>query len=497
MVKDTQVKGLMQMLSSGTPLNTAGMKSGMCENTARKYRDIGRLPSQIRSPHDWRTRQDPFGDVWQTVVEPLLMDNPGLEAKTVFELLQEKHPERFGDGQLRTLQRRFRYWRAINGEGREVFFPQDHRPGRLCESDFTDMSSLGVTLQDSPFDHLIYHFVLTYSNWEDGTVCFTESHESLSEGLQNALWKLGGSPACHRNDCLTAAVNNLKDVREFTDRHKALLSHYGIEGEHTNPDSGNENGDVEQRHNRFKRAVDQQLMLRGSRDFGSRQEYEHFLGKLFEKQNRGRHKQLVAEIPHLKPLPAKRLPVYLDLRDLLVSNASTIRVRSNVYSVHSRLIGEYVDAHLHADHIDVYYNHTFVEQLPRVPGKGEHKINYRHVIDWLVRKPGAFAQYRYRDELFPTSHFRIAYDTLRDIKPRNAGREYVKILYCAAHHNEELTGRALEQLIAAGTLRTHTEVERLVQWWMQQQSVPPRIGNVGDVDLACYDDLLSGKEATQ
>lgn len=497
MVEDKQVKGLMKMLSERTPLSTAAMKSGMCEDTARKYRDLGRLPTQVRHPHDWRTRRDPFEQVWESDVEPLLQDSPGLEAKTVFELLQERYPGRFADGQLRTLQRRFRTWRALYGEAREAFFPQVHHPGRLCASDFTHMSSLGITIQGAPFEHLLYHFVLTYSNWEDGTVCFTESHESLSEGLQNALHRLGGVPERHRNDCLTAAVNNLKDVREFTARHAALLAHYGMSGERTNPNSGNENGDVEQRHYRLKRAVEQALLLRGSRDFESRRSYEGFLSKLFEKINRGRRQRLAQEVPLLRPLPAMRLPVYVDIRGVGVSGSSTIRVRNNVYSVHSRLIGEHVDVHLYADHMDVYYNRTFVEQLPRLSGKGGHHIDYRHIIDWLVRKPGAFAGYRYRADLFPTTNFRIAYDVLHENVPGRADREYVRILYCAARHSEELTDRALERLTAAGTLRSHTDVEQLVCWWLEQQASPPRIGSVEEVSLESYDRLLNQQEAAQ
>jgi transposase len=494
MVKDAQVKGLMKFMLSGSPLCTAAMKSGMSEPTARKYRKVGRLPSQIRPLHDWRTRQDPFGDIWDQDIEPLLKDNPGLEAKTLFENLQERYPERFSDGQLRTMQRRFREWRALHGEAQEVFFPQVHRPGELGSSDFTEMSSLSITIQGNAFKHLLYHFVLTYSNWEDGTVCFAESYESLAEGLQNAVWRLGGVPVKHRTDCLTAAVNNLKDVREFTARYLGLLNHYAMNGQHTNPDSGNENGDVEQRNYRFKRAVDQALLLRGSRDFESRAEYEHFLSALFERVNRGRRQRLAEESPHLHSLPGMRLPVYVELRGIPVSGASTIRVRHNVYSVHSRLIGEHIDAYVYADHIDVYYNRTFVDRLPRLSGRGAHRINYRHIIDWLVRKPGAFADYRYQADLFPSSNFRIAYDMLREHDVRQAEREYVKILHCAARHSEDLTGKAIEQLIAKGTLDSHLEVEQLVLWLMQQQTPLPPLGGVEAVELREYDQLLTSKE---
>ena len=234
-------------------------------------------PQEVRVEHVWRTREDPFDDVWAGVEEKLRI-NPGLEAKTLFEDLQRRYPGRFGDGQLRTLQRRVKIWRALEGPPREVFFPQVHKPGELCQSDFTSMNSLGVTIQRQPFEHLLYHFVLTYSNWETGTICFSESFESLSEGLQNALWELGGVPEGHRTDRLSAAVQKPDQPEEFTQRYRALLGHYGLQGHKTQAESPNENGDVEQRHYRFKKAVEQSLMLRGSCDFASRQDYAVFSG---------------------------------------------------------------------------------------------------------------------------------------------------------------------------------------------------------------------------
>jgi len=204
MVTNRQVRRLMEMLGKGKDLAVAAAKADMDEKTARKYRQLGKLPSELKVEHTWRTREDPFVDVWAEVKEKLEI-NPGLEAKTLFEDLQRRYPGRFADGQLRTLQRRVKIWRALEGPPKEVFFPQVHKPGELCESDFTHMSTLGVTIQRQPFDHLIYHFVLTYSNWETGTICFSESFESLSEGLQNALWELGRVPKIHRTDRLSAA----------------------------------------------------------------------------------------------------------------------------------------------------------------------------------------------------------------------------------------------------------------------------------------------------
>ena len=244
MVTDRQVRRLMKLIESEKTLATAAAKAGMDEKTARKYRRLGRLPSEVKVEHSWRTREDSFAEVWEEVREKLEL-NWGLEAKTLFEDLQRRYPGRFSDGQLRTLQRRVKAWRALEGPPKEVFFPQVHKPGRLCQSDFTYMKSVGVTIQGQPFDHMFYHFVLPYSNWETGTVCFSESFESLSQGLQNALWELGGVPCAHRTDRMSTAVHKMDHPETFTQRYTALLNHYRLEGRRIQAASPNENGDVE------------------------------------------------------------------------------------------------------------------------------------------------------------------------------------------------------------------------------------------------------------
>lgn len=176
----------------------AASKAGMSEKTARKYLR-GDLPSQRKGNRAWRTRQDPFDDVWKEV-EEFLTGDANFEAKTLFEHLQREYPGRFQDGQLRTLQRRIKIWRALRGPAKEVFFEQDHHPGELSQSDFTHMSGLGIRIDGQAFPHLLFHYVLTYSNWETATICYGESYESLSQGVQNALWELGGVPQAHQTD---------------------------------------------------------------------------------------------------------------------------------------------------------------------------------------------------------------------------------------------------------------------------------------------------------
>lgn len=285
MVTDQQARRLWKLMKSEKTLANAAAKAGMDEKTARKYRDLGKLPSEVKPEHTWRTRKDPFAEVWDEVRAKLEI-NPGLEAKTLFDDLQRRYPGQFADGQLRTLQRRVKSWRALEGPPKEVFFPQEHRPGELGQSDFTHMSDLDVTVQGEAFEHLIYHFVLPYSNWEAGTICFSESFESLSEGLQNALWELGGVPEAHSTDRLSTAVHKTDHPEEFTRRYAALLRHYGLRGRKIQAAQPNEHGDVEQRHHRFKNALDQALMLRGSRDFNSREEYEAFFAQAVQATQR-------------------------------------------------------------------------------------------------------------------------------------------------------------------------------------------------------------------
>lgn len=482
----------MKLIQQEKTLATAAAKAGMDEKTARKYRNSGQLPTQMKPEHHWRTRKDPFEGVWEEV-QAWLEVNAGLEAKTLFEDLQRRFPGRYPDGQVRTLQRRVKAWRALEGPPKEVFFPQVHKPGELCESDFTRMGSLGVTIQGQPFDHMFYHFVLTYSNWETGTVCFSESFESLSEGFQNALWELGGVPGAHRTDRLSTAVHKTDHPETFTRRYSALLRHYGLEGRRIQAACPNENGDVEQRHYRFKKAVEQALILRGSPDFADREAYGLFLNKLLRQLNAGRQDRLGEELKVLGRLPLRRLEASKRLR-VKVGSGSTIRVNHNVYSVDSRLIRETVEVRLYAEHLEVWYGQRQVEKIPRLLGSSKHRIQYRHIIDWLVRKPGAFENYRYREDLFPTHRFRMAYDELKRTSPCRAAKEYLGILYLAARESEAEVDHILQTLLD----REIPLSAAVVKQQLQAAEQPPRVTeiNIADVELASYDALLSSPEVS-
>jgi hypothetical protein len=491
MVTDRLFRRLRKLIQTEDTLAQAADKAGVDEKTARKYRDSAPLPSQRRVPHTWRTREDPFLDVWPELVE-LLRLNPGLQAKTLFDDLQRRYPGRFPDVQLRCLQRRIKQWRALEGPPREVFFAQTHEPGRLAESDFTHMGALGVTIAGEPFDHLVYHFVLTYSNWEAGTVCFSESFESLSEGLQNASWELGGVPRRHRTDRLTAAVNTDPQPEMFTRRYQALMMHYGLEAQAIQPRQANENGDVEQSHYRFKQAVDQALMLRGSRDFAGRGDYQTFLKKLMAGRNANRKERYLEEMAVLSTLPARRLEMARRIK-ARVDPGSTIHVGGNTYSLPSRLIGEFVDVHVMAETLEVWHGARKIDSLPRLRGRGKHRVEYRHVIDWLVRKPGAFEEYRYRDAMFPTSRFRIAYDVLKDQRPGRAVKEYLEILRLASQEGEGGVDDALRLLLDTEQTPDGAMVAAAVSQGRRPAAVTDVL--IVDVDLRMYDRLLEPREA--
>jgi len=489
MVTDQQVRRLFKLIQTEKNFGMAAMKAGVDEKTARKYRKQGKLPSELTGEHTWRTRKDSFEEVWDGI-KSMIEINPGLEAKTLFEDLQRRLPGAFADGQLRTLQRRIKHWKAVEGPPKEIFFSQIHKPGELCQSDFTHMEKLGVTINGVPFDHMIYHFVLTYSNWETGTVCFSESFESLSQGVQNALWELGGVPINHRTDCLTTAVNKADSPEEFTRRYQDLVDHYGIIPCKTNPSSPHENGDVEQRNYRFKKAVDQTLLLRGSRDFEDRGAYEYFLHKLFAQLNAGRIKRFMEDQAALRRLPKRRIDSFKK-KDMKVGPSSTIRVNNNVYSVNSRLIGEGIQARLYMERLEIWYGQKKVDTLPRQRGEGKHIINYRHIIDSLIRKPGAFENYRYRDELFPTSRFRIAYDNLKKrYTARSASKRYLAILYLAAKESETAVDNALKILIDTNAEINKAQVQALLL--SNEPVFKADDVHIQEIDLTCYDQLLQG-----
>ena len=489
---DGQVRKLMEEMSKHGKVGRAALRAGMDRKTGRKYVASGKLPSETRKPRWWRTRPDPFAEDWPGIVEQLTIA-PELEAQALFEDLLRRQPESYQLGQLRTFQRRVKQWRAQHGPDKEVFFPQEHRPGEAGQTDFTDADELGVTIAGEPFPHVLCHFVLPYSNWDWATTCHSESMLALRQGVQSALFRLGRIPEFHQTDHSTAATHDLRTgKRGFNQEYADLMDHLGMTPRTTGVGKKEQNGDVEASNGVLKRRLKQHLLLRGSRDFESVDAWEAWLQDVVEQGNRLRDKRLREELAVMRPLSVERLREYNEV-DVPVTSWSTIRVKHNAYSVPSRLRHEQLRVHVYEDRLEVYHGQKHQLSIERLRGRNGHRINYRHIIGSLVRKPGAFARYRYREELFPTLAFRRAYDALaKSLTGREADVEYLRVLHLAARTMESEVETALELLLTEQTLPLADHVRALVD------PVTPEIPDmpVPTVDLTSYDGLF-GTELLQ
>ena len=487
---DTQVRKLMDEMRKHGQVGKAGLRAGLSPNTARRYIRSGRLPSEMQEPRDWRTREDPFEADWEEL-RGRLVDAPELEAKALFEDLMRRKPDSYEPGQVRTLQRRVKQWRAQEGPPKLIFFPQEHRPGEAMQTDFTWATRLGITIGGEAFRHMLCHPVLPYSNWEWATVCHSESMAALRQGVQRALVRLGRTPQYHQTDNSTAATHDLRTgKRGFNAEYEAFVEHYGMTPRTIQVGEKHQNGDVESLNGALKRRLEQHLVLRGSRDFPNVETYEEWLQECMEAANRMRSKRLQEELTVMKPLPQSRLPEFVEA-DVRVTSWSTIRVKYNTYSVPSRLEGESVRVRIFEGHLEVSYGGKHQLSVERLPGRNGHYINYRHIIWSLIRKPGAFERYRYREDLFPTLTFRRAYDALCESREsRKADVEYVRVLHLAASTMEEDVEQALKLLLEAGADPTAEQVRQLVS---PERPEVPEIA-AGVVDLAEYDELLEQVE---
>jgi hypothetical protein len=494
MVTDEQVRLLRSKRMDEKTQEAAAAAAGMSVRSARNWEE-GPMPSEKKRPRDWRTRADPFASVWATEVVPLLeRDEKGvLEAKTVIEVLGHRHEGQFKVGQARTLQRRMRDWRALHGPEKEVFFPQEHIAGREAAIDFTHCTELGVTVRGALLVHLLFEFVLSFSGWMWAELAFGETFEALVSGVQGAYWELGGVTEVVRSDNLSAATHELKQGggRSLNRRFAAVLEHYGkLRSTRIQPGESHENGVVEQRHHRIKRAVAQALVVRGSSDFESIDAYEAFVREeVVAKRNRQVSPEKWAlERAALRQLPSSKVPEYTSC-PTMVRKWSTVRVRGRSYSVPSRLIGREVEARLYANVVEIRYGDKLVERMPRLRGESEAHVDYRHVIWSLVKKPGAFARYRYREQLFPTLTFRRAYDALREGRGDRAEVEYVRILHLAASTFEADVEAALAVLLEARAPFDYAAVRALVK--PREATSFPAVA-IPEPNLAAYDSLLVG-----
>ncbi|MGF6546475.1 IS21 family transposase [Paraburkholderia youngii] len=471
------------------PQELAAAKAGISVRSARRIERDATLPSQ-KPQRSWRTRPDPFADVWDSEVVPLLRNAPHLMGITILRKLQDDHPGCYPDSMRRTLERRISQWRALEGPSQEIFFPQEHQPGVRGLSDFTDMSKLCVTIGGAPFEHRLYHFVLAFSRWEYACVVEGgESFEALANGLQNALWQAGGCPREHRTDSLSAAFKNLSEKEDFTTRYKALLDHYEMQGTRNNRGLGHENGSVESSHRYLKDAVDQALMLRGHRDFVDRAAYDEFIREQVMRRNRRCAAAFRIERQQLQDLPEHRTTDFVE-EEAPVTRCSTFTVRGILYSAPSRLIGHRLKVRVYGDRLDCYLSGVLVHSTARGSRAHDnrHALDYRHFIDSLKRKPQAFKGLAFRDALFPREAYRRTWEQLdARLSQRDACKTMVGLLELAGLHGvEAVLAEQLDAMLEAGEL---PDLKALREQYAPREAQCPDV-EVQMPPVAVYDELL-------
>jgi transposase InsO family protein len=418
------------------PPAVAGAQAGFSTAAAYRFEKDPRLPSQKKTRRE-RRRPDPLADVWDSEVVPLLKDAPGLRPVAIFEELCRRHPD-LSAGTRRTLERRIRGWRAVNGRDREVIFRQEHPPGRMALSDFTEVADLCVTIAGQNLDCRLYHFRLPFSGFEHAHVVLGgESFVALAEGLQNALWALGGVPEQHRTDSLSAAFRNLsaEAKEDLTTRYEAFCAYYGMTPTRNNAGVSHENGSIESSHGHLKSKLADALLLRASRDFEDLAEWRGFVDEIVGRGNARNAKRIDQERLALKELPLRKTTDWEEVH-VDVTSSSAFILRKVFYSVPSRLIGQRLRVHLHDDRLECFQGSTPILTLrrgrPQPSGKHGHVVDYRHVIHSLRRKPMALLNLVYRDQLLPRRAFALTFDALlAGLGERPACRAMVGILALA------------------------------------------------------------------
>jgi transposase len=459
MITEQQYRRLMKEYQRSGQVGRAALKASMDRKTASRYLTQGHGP-QPRPPRWWRTRKDPLKEVWPEA-ERWLGRAPELEAKALFEHLLATRPNEISAPALRTFYGRVAQWKREHGRPREVFFPQVREPGRGLQLDWTHANDLSVRIGREAFPHLLCHAVLPYSNWEWAVPCRSESFLSLKAGLCSALWELGGVPVLLQTDHSSTATHPVRRAareRGFNPEYLELCRHLEIEPRTINKACPNENGDVESAHGHLKRRLEAHLVLRGSRDFARESDYAAFLAEVCRGANALRQSKLAEELAVLRPLPPTRYPEAEEIA-VRVSSFSTARVKECAYSLPSQLIGTIVVAQVTEAEVAFVHAGREVARYRRRRGK-EPAIDYRHVIHSLVRKPGAFAGYLYREELFPRPVFRQAYDRLKQADAGRADMNYVRILALAAERGEEPVAEVLGRLLREGELPDEQAVRK-------------------------------------
>ncbi len=494
----SQVSYYMTQRKKGITQHISAMKAGISVRSGRRIEKGEWAKNSVRH---WRTRKDPLEAVWDSMLVPLLKERPALTPTTLLEMLQDKYPGQYPNSLRRTMQRRVREWKLQYGAEQEVMFRQRHQPGLRGLSDFTELKGVVVTIAGKLLAHKLYHFRLEWSHWSWMRVVLGgESFSALAEGLQEALGQLGGVPVEHKTDSLRAAWKQQGEDgrRELTERYAALCQHYGMQGVHNNAGRGHENGSVESAHGHLKRRICQALILRGSNDFSTLEEYQAFITQQVMRHNRNNQDLVKEERLHLKPLPLRRSADYDELT-VRVSRSSTINVKHVVYSVPSRLVGQLLRVRLWDDRLSCYVGSSEVMSCPRVrPEKGKtraRRIDFRHVIDSLAKKPGAFCHATLRNDILPDDEWRRLWRRLcNHLEPDMAGRLMVHALKLAAGYDDiSVVAKGMEQML---NTPGNVDLHRLMRFLGIKEKALPVV-NVKQHNLSSYEQLLRGKGGSQ
>jgi hypothetical protein len=472
----------------------AAAKAGFSTATAYRIEADPWLPSQKKKPRG-RRRPDPLAEVWDSEIVPMLEAAPGLRAVAIFEEICRRDLG-IAPGVRRTLERRIAGWRALNGPNRDVIFRQEHPPGRMGLSDFTDMGALGIMIAGERFGHRLYHFRLAFSGFEHAHVVLGgESFVALAEGLQNALWALGGVPQQHRSDSLSAAFHNLaREAQEdLTRRYEELCAHYAMMPSRNNRGVAHENGSIESAHGHLKNVLRDELLLRGSRDFADLAAYRRFIDEVVGRRNARNRKRIEIERAVLEPLPARRTSDYEEARVLVTSSGGFI-LRRIFYSVPSRLVGHRLNVHVYDDRLECFLGATQLLTLrrgrpPQGSGKHGHVVDYHHVIHALRKKPMALLNLVYRDQLFPRRAYARAFELLLARESdKQACRTMVGLL-ALAHDRacEAELAHAIDADLDAGC---PPDLDRLRDRFKPDQAAIPIVA-VELVPLSAYDELVA------
>jgi len=494
MITQQQYKRLMSEYEKTGKVVVSALKADVHPQTARKYIEAGKSPVELQKTHTWRTRPDPLEKVWPKVAA-MLGDAPELEAKTLFEHFLSVPDSGLDETHLRTFFRRVRQWRATEGPEQEVFFAQERQPGQLMQLDWTHARELNVTINGDPLDHLFCHCVLPYSNWQWATRSISESFLSLVTGFQAAIKQLGKCPPHLCTDNSSAATHEVEAMpgrsRGYNSEYLELCTHYDLTPLTINVGCPHEHGDVESSNRHLKRRLEQHLILRGSREFSSLEEYDRFVEGIIRSANARRQNRLTEELECMRELPVSELAEYREYHPV-VSSQGLIRVRKHAYSVPSRLIGHTLRVELHEARLKVYLGREFLFELPRLRGDRGALVDFRHVIVPLLRKPGAFIKYRHREALYPSTNFRAAHDRLvSDHGERPGVIEYLQVLKLAAEVSVDAVELVLkDKLVVKGKWRAKDLRDALappVRKVIELPGLTP--------DLRAYDALLEQEVA--